>query len=234
MYRLVLIALVAISSLALPVQAVENSRVTQWERDSAIAAVNIVDIDIAVHGIGVLGSLSDGETTLQKLIEIETRNDWSLPAREAVIYKFTQSLSQLPRDAIAVEVMQHLRSYESLVLVPGEDHSRSLVPLFNVRGAAAGVENSWQRSEWTRKGAVLIETNPSLVVSEFTASTSHNQRSGLIDALHQAEIENVALVQELALEQFKVRPELTGILAATSVITNDVFANCNVVTTSKS
>ena len=130
-----------------PAIANKQNSPTQFEHSSAMASVRSVDIDRAVYEIGDISSLADGEITLSRLNDIETRSDWSLPAREAVIYQFTQSLAELPRDAVAVEVMQHLRDYQPRALVPHEDHEDALVPLFNIRAAAAGIENGWQRKE---------------------------------------------------------------------------------------
>ncbi len=216
--------LLVIFCFASHVQAVEQTPIKQWQRSSAMAAVHSVDIDIAVREIGDISSLADGAGTLIKLAEIENRSDWPLPAREAAIYQFTRTLSNLPRDAVAIEVMQHLHNFEAQVLVPHEDHAAAFVPMFNIRGAAAGVENSWQRSEWASRGAALIETNPTAFVSGFITSANHNQRSGLIDALQQAEFADVELVQSIALKQFEAAPQLTAMIATTASITSDGFA----------
>lgn len=111
--------------------------VSEWDRSSAMAAVRSVNIDAAVAGI----------SGLQDLEGLENRSDWPLPAREAAVYKFTQSLASLPRDAVATAVLQHLKTYQAQVLVPHEDYDEATVPLFNIRGAAAGVENGWLRAE---------------------------------------------------------------------------------------
>ncbi len=216
--------LLVIFCFASHVQAVEQTPIKQWQGSSAMAAVHSVDIDIAVREIGNTSSLADGAGTLIKLTEIENRSDWPLPAREAVIYQFTRSLSYLPRDAVAIEVMQYLHNFEAQVLVPHEDHTSAFVPMFNVRGAAAGVENAWQRSEWASRGAALIETDPATMVSGYLASGNHNQRSGLIDALQQADIADVELVQGIALKQFEALPQLTTVIATTALITTDAFA----------
>ncbi len=216
--------LLVIFCFASHVQAVEQTPIKQWQRSSAMAAVHSVDIDIAVREIGDTSSLADGTGTLIKLTEIENRSHWPLPAREAAIYQFTRSLSYLPRDAVAIEVMQYLHDFEAQVLVPHEDHTAAFVPMFNIRGAAAGVENGWQRSEWASRGTALIEADPATMVSGFVSSTNHNQRSGLIDALQQADIADVELVQGIALKQFEAAPQLMAMIATTAVITTDGFA----------
>lgn len=195
----------------------------QWDRGSAMAAVRSAQIDIAVNEIGNAATLADGKSTLDRLHALETRTDLPLPAREAALYEFTRSLAELPRSAVAVEVMQHLQSYETQTLVPDEDHGYTLVPLFNIRGAATGVENGWQRTEFAIEAARTLETSPDALVSAYAETDNRNQRSGYLDALRQARLTDVEKVQNAALEQFERTPELTPLIAATTVITLDPF-----------
>ena len=120
--------------------------------------------------------------------------------------------------------MQYLRGFQPRVLVEHEDHGEALVPLFNIRGAAAGVENGWQRSEFAMKAVVLIETNPAALVSGYTKSTNHNQRSGYLDALQYAETADMMAVQAIALKQLGKSPELTPLVAATTINNADISA----------
>jgi len=198
--------------------------VTRWDRSSAMATVRAVDIDAAVYEISDVSSLADAAATLGKLRNMETRSDWPLPAREAVIYQFTQSLAELPRAAVATEVIQHLRDFQAQTLVPHEDHGGVYVPLFNVRAAAAGVENGWQRAESGLEATVLLGSNPAALVSGYMQSTNPNHRAGYIDALHNAGMTDVVAVQNAALEQLGEAPGLTPMVAATAVITYDTFA----------
>jgi hypothetical protein len=189
-----------------------------------MAAAQSVDIERAVSEIGDISSLSDGAATLMKLTDMENRSDWPLPAREAAVYQFTRNLATLPRDAVAIEVMQYLRNYQARVLVRHEDHGTASVPLFNVRSAAAGVEHGWQRAESASNATMLIESNPAAMVSAYLESANHNQRSGFLDALGQADVANVQAVQSIALEQLESTPELTAVIGATVSITADSFA----------
>lgn len=196
----------------------------QWDRSSAMAAARSVNIERAVYEIGNVSSLADGEATLRQLKQLETRNDWPQPAREAALYEFTRSLAGLPREAVAIEVIQHLQNYQSQTLVPHEDHDSTLVPLFNIRGAAAGIENGWRRTEFTIEAARLIETNPSRLISRYIESADHNRRSGYLDALPLADVFDVTAVQSAALEQFDQNPALTRLIGTTAVITGDTIA----------
>ena len=196
----------------------------QWDRSSAMAAARSVNVEIAVSEMTNISSLADGDATLERLRHMETRSDWPLPAREAALFKFTRSLTEVPRSAVAVEVMQHLQTYEARTLVPNEHHGDTLVPLFNIRGAAAGVENSWQRTEFAAEAASLIESNPEALVSAYAVSRNNNQQFGYLDALGQASMAEVVAVQNAALEQFEHSPELTRVVGETAAITADTYA----------
>ena len=211
-------------SLALVSLAYGQAQIDEWDRPGAMAAVQSVNIDAAVYAIGDVSTLGDATTTLGKLRTLETRADWPMPAREAAIFNFTQSLADLPRDAVATGVMQHLATYQARTLVPHEDHGDSFVPLFNIRGAAAGVENGWQRSEFAGEAGALLEIDPTALVTAYLGSANRNQRSGYLDALQQAEVSDVHTVQRLTIERLGKKPELTAMLATTAAITADTTA----------
>jgi hypothetical protein len=222
--RLALTTLLLICSFTQSVTANEQTPGPRWDRSSAMASVRSVNIDVAVYELGDISSLADGKATLSKLEYLETRPDWPLPAREAAIYQFTRSLAELPRDAVATQVMQHLHNYQAQTLVPHEDHDDALIPLFNIRAAAAGVENGWQRKEFAIRATQLIEKNPTALVSAYAESTNHNQRSAYLDALQDAELADVETIQAITLERLGESPGLTPMLGVSTVITADTFA----------
>jgi hypothetical protein len=213
--------LVVFTDAALAVSPASSAR---WDRGSAMAAVRSANIDIAVSEIANIGLLADGEATVEKLKQLETRSDWPMPAREAALFEFTRSLAELPRAAVALEVMQHLQNYEPQTLVPHEDHGETLVPLFNIRGAAAGIENGWQRQEFALEALELLATNPATLVSAYAESANRNRRSGYLDSLKQADISDIAVVQSTALAQLEHTAELTPVVGLTVVITADTYA----------
>lgn len=202
----------------------DQTPTSRWDRSSAMAAVRSTDIEFAVPGIGDMASLADGNTTVARLKSIELRNDWPLPAREAAIYQFTQTLRTLTRDAVAVEIMQYLQSYQSRTLVPHEDHSDAYIPLFNIRGAAMGIENGWQRAEFAAEAFTLLQSSPLDLVSAFAQSSSQNQLAGYLDALKQAELADLITIQASVVERIEDEPGLTQMLALTASITADSIA----------
>ena len=194
------------------------------DRSSAMAAVKEVNTEQAAREIGDISTLADGQATLRNLKNIENRGDWPLPAREAAIYRFTRSLTEHPRDAVAPEIMQHLHAYQAQTLVPHEDHGDAFVPLFNIRGAAASVENGWQRREFATEAGVLLNTDPAALVAKYKNATNPNARSGYMDALQQADMEKIHNVQSAALRQLEATPELTPLLGVTAAVSMDIDA----------
>lgn len=207
-----------------PVMAASPPTTKQWDRGHALEAVRSVNLEVAVAGIANISSLGNAEATLQNLRQLETRADWPLPAREAALLEFTRVLAELPRSAVAPEVMQHLQAYESRTLVPDQDHPSTAVPLFNISAAATGVENGWQRKESSCEAIELIRTGPATLVTAYLEAGSRIQRSGYLDTLRQADMDDIAGVQQAALAVFEHAPELTPLLGLTAEATADTAA----------
>ena len=221
--RLTVLILI-VSSMFFTVANAAQPTPSSWDHASAMAAVNSVNIDIEVNRIANLPSLADGPTTIKNLRELESRSDWPLPAREAVLFQFTRSLATLPRDAVDKDIMQHLSAYQARVLVPHEDHPENAIPLFNIRGAAAGVENGWLRNESMAEALLIVETDSTALISKYLDTDEPAQQSGYLDALRLTDTNEVQIVQSAALEQLQQSPELTRLLATTSVLTADPYA----------
>ena len=177
-----------------------------------MATVNSFNIDLAISDI----------SDLQTLQALEQRSDWPLPAREAAMYRFTRSLASMSRDAVADDVMQHLRNYQARVLVSHDDHGDASVPLFNIRATAAGVENGWLRNESAAEAGLMIAQAPARLVSSYLESNSLSQRAGYLDALESASVSDMHQVQKIALGLLHESPEFTSLLAITAVATADV------------
>lgn len=207
-------------AFALQVIASESIADEVWPRDAAMAAVKSARIDAAISAIGDISTLADAEVTLEKLNELENRSDWPMPVREAVLYRFTRSLADLPRDAVAVEVMQHLRNYRAKTLVPHEEHRDNHVPLFNIHSAATGVENTWTRAEARTEGMQLLD-DPASFLDRYLQHSSAAQRYGQTDALQMARFSEVIAVQDAALQRLAEQPELSPLIATTASITAD-------------
>lgn len=208
------VALLLFSGILNTAGARDQAAVSGWTRTSAMAEVRSVNIDAAISEI----------SDLKALKALETRGDWPLPAREAAIYAFTRSLADLPRDAVDIDLVRYLGAYQAQVLVPHEDHGDALIPLFNIRGAATGVENGWRRKESTSEARLMLAKSPESLVSSYLSSDNHSQRSGYLDALKNAATHEVQAVETAALDQLGESPDLTRMVAVTAAITADPYA----------
>lgn len=197
---------------------------SQWDRESAAAAIDSVEITSAINELGDIASLSDTRHTLDKLTRLETREDWPLPAREAAIYRFTRSLAELPPDTVSPGILKHLKNYQAQTLVPHEDHAGARIPLFNIRAAAAGVENSWLRQRYAYEAQVLMANSPDALVMGFERAGNQNQRYAFIEVLQNAPLRDVIAVQHVTLEKLADSPSLTPLIATTAAITTDPAA----------
>lgn len=222
--KLISAGLIGVLVLCGSAMAADTASATRWDRGHALAAARSVNLESTVLEISNPASLANTHATLEKLQQLETRDDWPLPAREAALFEFTRALAELPRAAVAPGVIEHLQNYESLTLVPDEDHPATLIPLYNIRAAAAGIENGWQRWEFADEAIDLLKTDPATLVSAYLQASSHNQRSGYLDTLRQADTRDVAAVQQAALAIFKHEPELTPVVGLAAVMTADVSA----------
>lgn len=212
------------SGIALLANASDTEMAERWDRNSALAAVQSVNLNAVTLEISDISSLADGETTVSRLTSLANRTDWPLPVREAALLQFTRSLSDLPADAVSAEVVHYLRNYQARTLVPHEEHPQAYIPLFNIRGAISGVTNGWQRQEHARLAMALLHSQPEKLVSDFAKSTNPNQKAGYLDALRSADIGSVISVQNIVLEQLEETPALTPMVALTAVITTDLNA----------
>ncbi|MGD9020407.1 MAG: hypothetical protein PVF46_01300 [Lysobacterales bacterium] len=192
-----------------------------WQRDAALAAARSVAFEQAVREAGDVATLADAASTLERLQDLEARPDWPLPAREAALHRFTRSLAELPRDAVATEVLQHLLAYQARTLVPHEERLGAWVPLFNIRAAAMGVENTWQREAASSLASLTLLEDPPALVDLFAQATGEVQRHGYLDALDIAGITAVTAVQDEALRRLADQPGLSPLLASTATMTGN-------------
>lgn len=196
----------------------------RWERDAAQAIIDTNHVNATASKIGDISTLADSQATLEKLAELENRDDWPWPVREATLYRFTRSLASLPRDAVATEVMRYLRDYKPRTLVPHEERDDVYVPLFNIRAAADGIENGWQRAEAARQATMALQNNPVTLVDMFTRSEGVPQRQGYLDAMNMAGPAEVVAVLDTALARLEQISSLTPLVAATALLMGDTSA----------
>ena len=222
--RIGILTLIFCSTLGSFVLADGVNRSGQWDRNSATAAIHSVDINAAVDSLSNIAPLADGQYMVEQLNQVENRADWPLPAREAAIYQFTQSLANFPPDAVSDDVMEYLKNYQVKTLVPHEDHPTAYMPLFNIRAAATGVENGWAMQAFAFDAQALLGSDPQKLVSGFEKASNINQRRATLEVLGAAHMAEAIAVQNAALERLAESPAMTQLLAVAVTITHDSAA----------
>lgn len=192
------------------------------EREAALALSRTVDTGdtrLQLLDLAVAGNATDVLTLLQ---ESAQRRDWPEPARDRLLYDFAQSLRSLPRAAVPAEVLTWLGAYQPLTLVPHEDHVTASVPLYNVRGVAAGVENDWRRQDALLEGLALIASHPRSLVDAWLLDDHPASRLGYLQAIEQAQAGQLQELGKHARRRLDAHPDLTPLAGQAALLGGDV------------
>ena len=127
-----------------------------WTHEAAVAAISRSDTRSTLAGLFDLARRGDSSGLLAELGQIEAAVDLSDPARDRLLHDFATGLGDLPPGTVNRHVLDRLQSYRPRTLVPDEHHPTVGVPLYNVRAAAAGSLNEWNRlTAWTEGERLL-------------------------------------------------------------------------------
>lgn len=193
-------------------------------RETALALARSVDTGQVRQQLldwTVAGSTAD---VLGLLEHTSQRDDWPAAAVDAALHDFAQELRRLPRTAVPPEVLTWLGAYRPRAWVAHEDHAASLVPLFNVRGVAAGVENDWRRQDALLEGLALVASNPRSLVDAWLIERHPASRLGYLQALAQANPDQLREVGRDARRRLDAHPELTALAGQAALRDADVPA----------
>jgi len=218
--RQALLALLVLGLL--PGRAVHGASV--MDRATALAVARSVDTKSWRHEVldaTVAGSTAD---VLERLDFTAHRTDWSDQAVDGAIHDYAQALRGLPRGAVPAEIMTWLKAYEPRAWVAHEEYAAARVPLFNVRGVAAGVENDWLRQDALLEGLALIASNPRSLVDAWLIETHPASRLGYLQAVAQARPDRLSEVSRNARYRLDRHPELTALAGRAALQAGDVPA----------
>lgn len=200
-----------------------------WQRDTAQAALAGVDTDTTVDRLLNLTVAGDDSATLALLETTRSRPDWPDPARDDAVYRYVQGLRDLPAGALSTEVLDTLKAWTPNTLVPHEDHPQGLVPLFNIRAAAHGLENDWRRQEALVEGLALLRSHPRGLADAFVLESDVPVRAGYLQALGQADLVQLAGVNAETFRRLPGTPALTALAARAALLARDTGAMSRVV-----
>lgn len=205
--------------LASSVFSRESTQGERWTRVEALESISSADTGVWRQQLQAELRSGDGHAALNSLRQLAQDPDLSAPAREKLLYEYVEVLRQEPPSSASKEPINFLQNYTSIVLVEDEDHPRGLVPLFNISSAAAGVQNEWRRQDATYRGAVQLALDPQNLVDAYLEAAGGPERTGLIDALSSANVQQLNAISDLAMEQIHTRPEAFT-LAAKAALRN--------------
>ena len=141
-----------------------------WTVQEARTAAALIDTPAAVRPLYELARAGRDEALLESLAEVATRDGWSQPAREQVLYTFAAGLADLAPGTVGPEVMGWLLAYESRTLVPHDDQPTAGVPLYRVSAAAAGSLNAWKRQAAATESARLLRRGAQAWLEAYLAA----------------------------------------------------------------
>ena len=183
-----------------------------WDRSTALQSV---DRTQAMNSLRPLYEMarSGNETGLLKALSgIETDKDLPAPSRDYRVYSFTLGLGDMEADTVGPAVIGWLSNYQPATRVAHQDHPRMAVPLFNVRAAAQGVTNGWERQKASIEAERMLGGAPDQFISSYLAAGSAGRR-GFIEALEFATPQQSAELSRIASDNLAESPELTLVAA---------------------
>jgi len=210
-----------LSLAAWPLCAQTDFPQPNWSRPMAFEAAGTVDSQSALKTLFRLAREGKDEPLLQALASISQREDWPLPAREHVIHAFASGLGDLPPRRDITATLDYLLGYESLTLVPHEEHATAGVPLFNIRAATVG-----SLGEWERRSAEEVSLNRLQQGSEAWldgwADAGKARRKGYIDSLQFATSGQLSELGAAAISRVPNNPPVAEIAARAGLLLADL------------
>ena len=156
-----------------------------WTQSEVAAVMVQVDTQPELRALDRLARAGDTAAVLARIAQVQARSDWPAPARESVLFNFTQALSDLPPGTLDARVIDRLSAIRPEVRLPHPDDDRLGVPMFNIPAAAAGTATEWRRRAASRDAATLLAGDTDDWIDGFLAG-DRVERSGFLDALDTA------------------------------------------------
>ena len=191
-----------------------------WDRSLALRTIHKDDTQAALKPLFQMARAGDNQELLDALSAIVQDPGMSAPAKDYTVFSFTLGLGDLDVNSVSPKVLDFLSTYEAQTLVAHDDHPRMTVPLFNVRAAAAGVQNNWDRQQAATRATSLLQEHPDQWVSSYLAA-GPAERRGFVDSLDSAPPAALRELSWSALAQLDEKPELTLVTASAAMNSGD-------------
>ncbi|MDX1380229.1 MAG: hypothetical protein R3233_03870 [Xanthomonadales bacterium] len=218
------IALMLLAPAGLAAVTRQAPAAPNWDPQLAAEIARQYDTRAAASELNQLLYSADSGQVLQALSELERRADWPVPAREAALATFAESLRGVPRDAVPEAVLDRLKAYRPRTLVPHHDRADVGEPMFRIGALVHGVENGWTYDEAALQGGRLAARGPMEFLGAWRRADSLPKRNGLLDGLRVASPEAVAAVHQQAMMALGTEPAIAPLAARSALATGDVGA----------
>lgn len=212
-----LVCLAASSHLFAQAQA----DVLVWDKSTAIKTIDRSQAMESLKPIFEMARSGNETGLLRALSDVSSDPDLPDPARDYLVYKFTLGLGDLEAGAVSPKVIDWLTAYQPATWVAHQEHPRTAIPLFNVRSAAQGVNNGWERQKASVAAQRILAEKPERFIPAYLAASRAGQR-GYIDAIEGIPPEPSAELSRLALEQLAASPELTHVATRAAIQSGDL------------
>jgi hypothetical protein len=191
-----------------------------WDREQALQTARSGDTRETLKWLYRLAREDDQEALQAALKSLANDPAFSAPQRDYLLFEFTLGLGELDPGAVNSMVFDYLSGYEAQTLVQHDDFPGQSVPLFNVRGAAAGVQHQWQRQASGDRAIQLLHIGVDAWISAYLESGPVEQR-GFIDTLEFTPQETLHELGRSALARASEHEELDQVAARCGLLTGD-------------
>jgi hypothetical protein len=183
-----------------------------WDRSLALRTIHKADVQATLKPLFQLARSGSNRELLDRLSSIVQDPGMPAPDKDFTVFSFTLGLSDLDANSVSPKVLEFLSKYEARTLVAHDDHPGMVVPLFNIRAAAAGVQNSWDRQQAAALATSLLQEFPDQWISSYLEAGPAGRR-GFVDSLDSASPGQLRELGWSTLVLLDEKPELTLVAA---------------------
>jgi len=191
-----------------------------WDRSLALRTIHKADAQATLKPLFQMARAGSNSELLDALSLIVQDPGMPAPTKDYMVFSFTLGLSDLDANSVSPKVLDFLSTYQSRTLVAHDDHPQMVVPLFNIRAAAAGVQNNWDRQQAATRATSLLQDHPDQWISSYLAAGQAGRR-GFVDALDFAPAGQLRTLGWSALALLDEKPELTLVTARAAINSGD-------------
>lgn len=191
-----------------------------WNQPLAMSEIQQADTHATLRTLFRFARSNNHAELLAALDSVVTNPAMQDPVKDYLVFTFTTGLDDLDAEDVNPQVLDYLAAYEVKTRVAHPDYPHVGLPLFNVRGAVAGLRNSLDRTSAATRAQVLFTGNLEEWIPAYLAASAAERR-GFIDALGFATPGQLGLLGWLAADGLEGQPALTIVAARAGLAGGD-------------